>query len=58
VLEVEIRWPHPAALAGLIAPVVLSAHGNGRDLAEHHRWAARFAGRLEAWGAALLFGAF
>jgi hypothetical protein len=37
VLEVETRWPDPAAIAGLIAPIVLSAHGNGRDLAEHHR---------------------
>jgi tetraacyldisaccharide 4'-kinase len=31
VLEVEIRWPDPAALAGLFAPVVLSAAGNGYD---------------------------
>jgi tetraacyldisaccharide 4'-kinase len=33
VLEVEIRWPDPAALDRLIAPVVLSARGYGRDLA-------------------------
>ena len=26
-------WPNPAELAGLITPVVLSAHGNGPDLA-------------------------
>jgi len=32
VLEVEIRWPDPAALAGLLAPVVLSAGGHGPDL--------------------------
>jgi tetraacyldisaccharide 4'-kinase len=31
VLEVEIRWPDPAALAGLLAPAVLSAGCNGRD---------------------------
>jgi tetraacyldisaccharide 4'-kinase len=31
VLEVEVRWPDPAALAGLLAPVVLSAGGNDRD---------------------------
>jgi tetraacyldisaccharide 4'-kinase len=37
VLEVEIRWPDPAALAGLLAPVVLSAAGNGRDPARHQR---------------------
>lgn len=30
VLEVEIRWPDPAVLAGLLAPVVLSADGYGR----------------------------
>jgi len=34
VLEVEIRWPDPAALAGLIGPVVLSALGNGRGSAD------------------------
>ena len=34
VLEVEIRWPDPAALARLIGPVVLSAHGNGRGSAD------------------------
>jgi tetraacyldisaccharide 4'-kinase len=37
VLEVEIRWADPAALAGLIRPVVLSARGNGRDPDEHRR---------------------
>src|SRR5271157_983203 len=37
VLEVEIRWADPAALAGLIRPVVLSAPGNGRDPDEHRR---------------------
>jgi tetraacyldisaccharide 4'-kinase len=37
VLEVEIRWPDPAALAGLLAPVVLSAGGNGRDPDRHPR---------------------
>jgi len=31
VLEVKIRWSDPAALAGLIGPVVLSAQDNGRD---------------------------
>lgn len=37
VLEVEIRWPDPTALAGLIAPIVLSAGGDGRVSAEPHR---------------------
>jgi tetraacyldisaccharide 4'-kinase len=37
VLEVEIRWADPAALAGLMRPVVLSAQGNGRDPDEHGR---------------------
>jgi tetraacyldisaccharide 4'-kinase len=37
VLDVEIRWADPAALAGLIRPVVLSAPGNGRDPDQHHR---------------------
>ena len=36
VLEVEIRWPDPGALASLIEPVVRSARGHGRHLAEHH----------------------
>jgi tetraacyldisaccharide 4'-kinase len=36
-LEVEIRWPDPAALAGLLTPVVLWARGNGRDPARHRR---------------------
>jgi tetraacyldisaccharide 4'-kinase len=31
VLEVAIRWPDPAALARGLAPIVLSAGGNGRD---------------------------
>ncbi|MGC2202992.1 MAG: tetraacyldisaccharide 4'-kinase [Stellaceae bacterium] len=31
ILEVEIRWSDPVALAGLIKPVVLSAQGHGRD---------------------------
>lgn len=31
VLEVAVRWPDPAALARLLAPIVLSAGGNGRD---------------------------
>lgn len=35
VLEVEIHWPDPAALARLLAPVVLSADRNGRD-PDHH----------------------
>jgi tetraacyldisaccharide 4'-kinase len=35
VLEVEIRWPDPAALAGLIGPVVLSARDHGGDPPEH-----------------------
>ncbi len=30
VLAVEIRWPDPAALAGLLAPIVLSAGSDGR----------------------------
>jgi tetraacyldisaccharide 4'-kinase len=37
VLEVEIRWPDPAALARLIGPVVLSAQGHGRNPVGHHR---------------------
>jgi hypothetical protein len=37
VLEVEIRWADPGALAGLIRPVVLSAPGNGRDPDEQGR---------------------
>jgi len=37
VLEVEIRWLDPAALEGLMAPVIQAADGNGRDLAEHRR---------------------
>jgi tetraacyldisaccharide 4'-kinase len=37
VLEVEVRWADPAALAGLIRSVVLSAPGNGRDPDEHGR---------------------
>jgi tetraacyldisaccharide 4'-kinase len=37
VLEVEIRWRDPAALAGLIGPVVLSARGYGCDPVGHHR---------------------
>jgi tetraacyldisaccharide 4'-kinase len=37
VLQVEIRWADPAALAGLMQPVVLSAQGNGRDPDEHGR---------------------
>jgi tetraacyldisaccharide 4'-kinase len=36
VLEVEIRWPDPAALARLIEPIVLSAQGHGRDPVGHH----------------------
>ncbi len=28
VLEVEVRWPDPDALAGLLTPIVLSARGN------------------------------
>jgi hypothetical protein len=31
VVEVEIHWPDALALAGLLAPVVLSVGGNGRD---------------------------
>jgi tetraacyldisaccharide 4'-kinase len=37
VLEVEVRWPDPAAFAGLIGPVVLFAQNNGRDPDEHCR---------------------
>src|SRR5271165_1636987 len=37
VLDVEIRWADPTALAGLIRPVVLSAPGNGRDPDQHRR---------------------
>jgi tetraacyldisaccharide 4'-kinase len=37
VLEVEIRWRDPAAFAGLIGSVVLSAGRNGRDPVESHR---------------------
>jgi tetraacyldisaccharide 4'-kinase len=37
VLEIEVRWPDPIALAGLIGPVVLSAQGNGRDPPECRR---------------------
>ncbi len=37
VLEVEIRWPDPAALAGLIAPLLSSARRHGHDLAQHSR---------------------
>ncbi len=35
VLEVEIRWPDPIALDRLFAPLMRSAHGDGRDLAKH-----------------------
>jgi len=35
VLEVEVRWLDPVALARLVEPVVYSACGNGRYLAEH-----------------------
>ncbi len=35
VLEVEIRWPEPIALDRLFEPVLRSAHGDGRELAEH-----------------------
>ena len=31
VLAVEVRWPDPAALAGLLAPLLLLARGNGRE---------------------------
>jgi tetraacyldisaccharide 4'-kinase len=31
VLEVDIRWEDPEQLAGLVAPIVLSAGGDGRD---------------------------
>jgi tetraacyldisaccharide 4'-kinase len=37
VLAVEIRWRDPAAFAGLIGSVVLSARRNGRDPVERHR---------------------
>ena len=37
VLEVEIRWPDPAALAGVIRPVVLVAQGNGGSAPENRR---------------------
>lgn len=35
ILEVEVRWFDPAALARLVEPVLHSAYGNGRRLAEH-----------------------
>jgi tetraacyldisaccharide 4'-kinase len=35
VLEVEIRWPEPIALDRLFEPILHSAHGDGRELAEH-----------------------
>jgi tetraacyldisaccharide 4'-kinase len=35
VLEVEIRWPEPMALARLFGPVLRSLHSDGRELAEH-----------------------
>jgi hypothetical protein len=34
VLEVEIRWPDPLALARLLGPVVRSARADGSELAE------------------------
>ena len=34
VLEVEIRWPDPAALAGLFIPMLVSVHVNGCDPAD------------------------
>ncbi len=37
VLEVEIRWPDPHALARILAPVVLSAGANGTDPDRHPR---------------------
>jgi tetraacyldisaccharide 4'-kinase len=37
VLKVEIRWPDPGALAGLIGPVVLSARTHGRRPVEPNR---------------------
>jgi tetraacyldisaccharide 4'-kinase len=37
VLEVEIRWPDPAALADLIKPIVLSALSDGRYPIDHLR---------------------
>jgi tetraacyldisaccharide 4'-kinase len=37
VLGVEICWPDPAALAGLLAPVVLSAGSNGCDTVRYSR---------------------
>jgi tetraacyldisaccharide 4'-kinase len=36
VLEAEIRWPDPDALAGLLAPVVLSADGNADPVRPAH----------------------
>ena len=35
VLEVEIRWSEPTALAQLLNPIVRSVRGNGRELAEY-----------------------
>ena len=32
VLEVEVQWPDPAALAGILAPVVLSAGGDANPV--------------------------
>lgn len=37
VLDVEIRWPDPIALARLFEPVVRSVHVDGRELVEHLR---------------------
>ncbi|HUC71808.1 MAG TPA: tetraacyldisaccharide 4'-kinase [Stellaceae bacterium] len=37
VLQVETRWPDPAALAGLLTPVVRAAADNGRDPERHSR---------------------
>jgi tetraacyldisaccharide 4'-kinase len=37
VLEVEIRWPDPAALSDLIEPIMLSALSDGRYPIEHLR---------------------
>jgi len=34
VLDVEIRWPDPIALARLFEPVMRSVHGHERELAK------------------------
>ena len=35
ILEVEVHWTDPEALARLLGPVMRSARGNGCELAKH-----------------------